>query len=96
MSLSFLKDTILNQVYNFSYGGYSFHYLTPVAQFHYMGLNGYIAPYVFQTSVNGNVNYSVTAELTISQDGVTATSGQFSLAASSHSGYTPGDLPAQG
>lgn len=88
MSLSFLKDTILNQVYNFSYGGYSFHYLTPVAQFHYMGLNGYIAPYSFQTSVNGNVNYSVTAELTINQDGVTATSGQFSLTASAHSGYT--------
>lgn len=88
MSLSFLKDTILNQVYNFSYGGYSFHYLTPVAQFHYMGLNGYIAPYSFQTSVNGNVNYSVTAELTINQDGVTATSGQFSLTASPHSGYT--------
>ena len=88
MSLSFLKDTILEQVYNFSYGGYSFNYLTPVAQFHYMGLNGYIAPYAFHTSVNGNVNYSVTAELTINQDGVTATSGQFPLTASSHSGYT--------
>lgn len=84
MANMFLRDTISSQVFRFTYDSHAFDYMSRTVYFHYRGTDGFIAPNHFHTSVSGIVNYTVTAELTINQDGQTATSGQFTLARSTN------------
>ena len=79
MAIIYLKYEKADEVFNFTYGGYSYNYLNPDLNIYYEGLDGYIAPFVIDASVGAVVNTAVTLELKINQDGQTASSGQIPL-----------------
>ena len=80
MASLFLRNTIESSAFNFIYDGYDFSYGSQSFSFHYMGMDGYIAPLRIEAEVNsGTINYPVTVEFSINQSGSTATSGQVPL-----------------
>ena len=91
MSLVFLRDTIVDQVFNFSYGGHNFDNrgatLKPSVSFDYLVTDGYITPFRFETYADGQTTNTLTVELKITQDGQTISSGQIPMQITYTSNY---------
>lgn len=91
MSLVFLRDTINNQVCNFTYNGVNFgdttQIIKPSFSFDYAVLDGKITPYSFTTITDKQTSATLTIELKITQDGQTLSSGQIPMSIAYTSQY---------
>jgi len=91
VSLVFLRDTIKDQVCNFTYNGVNFcdttSIIKPSFSFDFQILSGYITPYSFVTTTTAATSATLTIELKITQDGQTISSGQIPMAITSSSRY---------